>query len=801
MSLGERLASLGFDPLGFAFWLADALIVLALASALSARLAGRTGGATRILLALVTLALALVTLTALGLGFTGLLGPAGFLSVHLALLVVGAFLTGARTWRSGARRLAALSAQSVGDVARGIARVVGPAASRPERFLSLVVFGVLGSTAVLAALSPPLNGDTLGYRLPRIAWWLQEGRLGHIAAFDLGDARVNYVTFGADLVMLWVVGFFRHGFPLVELPQLVGGVLAGAATYRLTLELGLSRVAALASVVLLLGMPNVCAQLLTAQTDLYTSGCAAAFLVFMLISLRSGRRADWALAGAALGLAVGAKGTMFYWAPGLLLLLAAAAVLARTSLRAVLRGVLLAGLVALPLGGAAYALNLLHYGTPFSPPGAIGQVHVQPQSSRLHFAGVNGLAYAWQLLEPTSNPPFVRGPVTAAFEAGAKEIMRLGSVRPPFPGFASRFEAALQAMRDHPWHEDFLSMGVLAATLAAVGGLRALAGLRRRAPAPGDRLAVALLASVAAFLLVFCLFQAWTSHKYRYFVLVAPPLAALAVRALTAPGRRPRAGAKAFAVAAVGVQAFMAVLVPLASPENGLPSLRELPRRTRLEREEARRLLDVAGPTPLKLCLGPMEGNGPIGFFLRGRVPHHLSFTPAAWLREAGSVRGFLDTSGCDALVLEPALLEVPLGDATLRFAGTQRRRGIVRPLRSGRAPEAVCLHSWGLHPTGWTRRRAMVRFDNWPRATMPLHLENPTPLERTVTLSTSATEMTLSLAPGESRDRLELPVATSDRLSLHVAPLYHPPNAPERGLGVYLVLPPSLVCREASGP
>jgi hypothetical protein len=312
---------------------------------------------------------------------------------------------------------------------------------------------------------------------------------------------------------------------------------------------------------------------------------------------------------------------------------------------------------------------------------------------------------------------------------------------------------------------------------------------------------VALLASVAAFLVVFCLFQAWTSHKYRYFVLLAPPLAVLAVRAFAAPGRPPGVGAKVFAVAAVGVQAFMAVLVPVVSPENGLPSLRELPRRASLLREEARGLLHAAGTAPQELCLGPMEGNGPVGFFLRGRIPHHLSFIPAAWLREAGSVRGLLDAAGCDALVLEPALLEVPLGNASLRLAEERRRLGIARPLPAGRTPEAVCLQSWGLRRNGWTRRRAMVRFDNWPRANLPLHLENPTPLERTVTLSTSATEVTITLGPGESRERLELPVATNDRLSLHVAPLYRPPNAPDRALGVYVRLPPSLVCRDTPRP
>jgi 4-amino-4-deoxy-L-arabinose transferase-like glycosyltransferase len=489
-------------------------------------------------------ALALVTVSGLVLGFLGTLGPAGFLSIHLALLGAVAALSGAGPWRSRARCLGRLIARPLGDVARGLARLAGPAASWPERLLSWAILGVFGLAVVLAALTPPLNGDTLAYRLPRIAWWLQEGHLGHIAAFDLSDARVNYTPFGPDLVMLWVVGFFPHGFPLIELPQLVGGALAGAGAYRLTLEVGLPRWAALAGVILLLGMPNVCVQLLTAQTDLYTAGCATAFLVFLLTALKAERTVDWILAGTALGLAVGAKGTMFYWAPGLLILLAVAALILRPDTRGLLRGMIAAGFVAVLLAGPAYVLSLRHYGNPFAPPVAIERVHVHPESSRLHLAAVNALTYAWQLLLPSSNFPFVRPPTSLAFEAGAEQIRALGEESPPFAGFVGNFEKNLVSMRRYMWHEDNLSMGVLAAILALIGGFRTLAGLRRGRRGRRGLLALALLASVAAFFVTFCLLQGWTPHKYRYFVLVAPVLAVLGARALAVP-RPPSGGVRA----------------------------------------------------------------------------------------------------------------------------------------------------------------------------------------------------------------------------------------------------------------
>ncbi len=800
MRLGEHLASLGFEPVGFALWLIDAFVVLVLASVLAASLGDRKGGAARTFLALGTLALALVTLTALGLGVAGQLHPAGFLIVHVTLLLTGPFVVAGGTWRCRVRKLATLGAQPLGEVERGLVRLLGPSATYPVRLLAVVIVGVLALSAVIAALSPPLNGDTLAYRLPRITWWLQESHLGHIEAFEHGDARVNYMPFGPDLIMLWVVGFFSHGFPLVELPQLVGGILAGAAVYRLALDLILPRWLALTSVVVFFGMPNVCVQLLTAQTDLYTAGCAAAFLVFVFAATRSGRPADFVLAGVALGLSVGAKGTVFYWAPGLLLLIAVFTVHVRTPPLAAVRGLLVAALVALPLGGATYLLNYLRYGNPFSPPATMGIVHVQPTSSRLYFAVVNGLGYGLQLLLPSSNPPSVRQPLAGVFDAGARRILQLGAEAPPFDGFAELFDGNIRSMRDLMWNEDNLSMGVLAALLAAIGGFRALAGVVRGRPRD-DWLAAAWLGSVGAFFATFCLLQGWSPHKHRYFVLVAPLLAVLAARAVAAPGERPRPFAQTLGIAVAGIHFVMAALVPLANPHNGLPSLRESPRAAQLRQEEATALLGALGHAPRVVCLGPMAGNGPIGHFLRGEVHHQLAFVSMGQLREAGSVETLLNASGCGALIMQADLLDVPLGKASLHFAGTRRVMSIARPTPPDRGPEAVCVDYWGLKPNGWTRRRAMVRFDNWRRPTLPLSLGNPTPLERTVTLSTSATEITLTLAPGESRDDLRLPVASRDRLDLSVTPLYYPPNLRGRALGIELGLPASLVCREAPRP
>lgn len=781
------------DARGLLLLALDGLLVAALACVLRSRLALAGEGAARAVLSTGTLALGLVTVTGLALGFAGRFSPVRFLAVHALLVAIAPLVLAPRSWATGARRAAGAVVQAARDVRDGAARSLRPPASPAERAAALLVLAVLALAAAPAALTPVVNSDTLAYRLPRIAAWMQEGRVGHFAAFDAYDDRCNYIAFGADLVMAWVAGFFARGFPLVKLVQLGGGVLASAATWALARHAGFTRAASLAAVVVLLGMPNLAAQLTSSQTDLYTTGVAAAALVFLLDGARSGRRSDYLLGGVALGLAVGAKGTLFYWLPGLTVPLAIAHRPRRARPAGWARGAAVAGAAALLAGASPYALNLRSYGSPFSPPAAARLVHVAPSSSRAHFAAFNGAAYLWQLLEPSSNPPLVAALAARAFVPLGDRLAAWAERSPPAPGVLERFVPELTRLPLLPLHEDILSTGLIAAALAALGALRAAAALLRGRAAPKDAFLVALAFAVVAFLVLFCSLQAWSAHKFRYFVLLGPAVAVLALRGLRRPGAVPGRAATVLAGAAVLAQGAMALRVLALSERNGWRALlAPSPAVVRLL-GESRVALDFLGREPLRLCL-VHEG----GHFLRGGVPHRYVFASRGQVEAAGSAEAALATLGCDAMVLAPVGPGSRLGDVRIGPRGPERRVVTVRPLAAGEEPDGLCVETYGLHASGWTERHAWVRLENWRRPTLRLRLENPAPVDRTVALRTSLVRFAVPVA-ADGQATVDVATAGADRLRLTASPPF--PRAEGAPGGLRLTLPPQLDCQGALLP
>ncbi len=197
----------------------------------------------------------------------------------------------------------------------------------PEYLLTACILIILGFFLVLAIGTLPMNYDSNTYRLSRVAYWLQEQNISH---FQTNDQRQNFMAQNADLVMLWLISFFRYGFPLVHVTQFFGGLLGCAAVYEFCRGFGFSRLWRLGAVITFLGIPNAATQFFTSQTDLFTTGCLVAGLYFLFQALHQHQCQFWSLFGVGLGLAIGAKGTVFYWGPGLLWLFICWGWIART---------------------------------------------------------------------------------------------------------------------------------------------------------------------------------------------------------------------------------------------------------------------------------------------------------------------------------------------------------------------------------------------------------------------------------------------------------------------------------------
>src|SRR6266508_2958549 len=184
---------------------------------------------------------------------------------------------------------------------------------------------------VLATTTVPNNWDALTYHLSRAAAWYQQGSLGWLDAHTL---RENIFPPNAEIEALFTM-VFTHGDRLTALPQYVAELALLVAIFGIARRLGFGRADAVFASLLFATLSEVVLQ---------------------------ATRADTALTGLALGLALGTKLTAVYALPVLALL----AVL--TLPRRRLAGLAAASAVAfVAVGSFAYVENVVHGHGPLGP--------------------------------------------------------------------------------------------------------------------------------------------------------------------------------------------------------------------------------------------------------------------------------------------------------------------------------------------------------------------------------------------------------------------------------------------------
>ena len=212
----------------------------------------------------------------------------------------------------------------------------------------LVAVGLAAAYVVVLALAtPPVTWDSLRYHLTRAALWRQDGAVGYIA--DAYDTRLNANPPNAEVLQTFVLELARDE-TLTAFVQFSAWLACFAAVVALARRIGLTRAEAAFGGAVFLLLPIVVLQSSTTQNDLVVASLLLAATVF---ATRDSWR-ELALAGVAVGLAVGTKVTVVYAAPIVL-----AVVLLSEPRRAWARRT-----AALAVGTAAgaywYGLNTLH---------------------------------------------------------------------------------------------------------------------------------------------------------------------------------------------------------------------------------------------------------------------------------------------------------------------------------------------------------------------------------------------------------------------------------------------------------
>jgi len=222
-----------------------------------------------------------------------------------------------------------LGAATLGLVARflpGPTAPVVPVGLAGESRSRLLTFGVPGILSLIlaanlrmAAVYPPNNYDSLTYHLPRVMYYLGQNSLAH---FETADIRQVYFSFNYNLLQL---SCFIYGPPTqaINFLNVAAWVLTGFGVYRVSRLCGCSFNASLFATGLALTATEVLAQATSTTLDLPTAAALLAVIVFVLRWLRTQRRTDAALAGLAAGLAGGAKLTVVFFGPAVVVLLLA----------------------------------------------------------------------------------------------------------------------------------------------------------------------------------------------------------------------------------------------------------------------------------------------------------------------------------------------------------------------------------------------------------------------------------------------------------------------------------------------
>lgn len=219
---------------------------------------------------------------------------------------------------------------------------------------------VLALTAVVAAgllyelfivlTTPPNTWDSLAYHLPRAVEWFQRHAVEYIP--NAPTERMNAFQPNAEILILYVMAV-AHNDLLVELPQWVAGVAVLFAVYGSARRAGAERPAAAFAGLLTLTLTEFALESVTTQNDLVAAALTAACAYFAL----GGRRADAALAGIALGAALGTKLTVALALPALVLLAFAAGGVPR-----VVRVGVASAVAFLAVGFYGFGLNLVETG-------------------------------------------------------------------------------------------------------------------------------------------------------------------------------------------------------------------------------------------------------------------------------------------------------------------------------------------------------------------------------------------------------------------------------------------------------
>ncbi|HIP38573.1 MAG TPA: hypothetical protein EYG88_04195 [Desulfocapsa sulfexigens] len=804
--ISKQMDLLGLDWSGFFFLGIDILLLISISATLLILSGLNTKNAAELCVLLGLTSLGVVIFSVILCGVSYLLNWKNLLISHV-LIWGGVHIACTRGTGQGLVSTAVINIkQTLGPIIHSLHTTLIPRERKIVYYVNAVLLAavifLLVYYIIPAAFTLPLNFDSNDYRLSRVGYWLQEA---NVWQFQTNDIRQIVMPPNCDLAMLWITSFFKEGYPLVHLMSYFGGFLVCCSIYAICQQLKFPKHFCLIAVLIWLGIPNSASQMLTSQTDLFTTGALMAGLYCFYMAVRHSKYNYYIYAGLGIGLSIGAKSTVFLWGPGLLFLcLAIVAGRVKTlDWKVFIKGTALLILFMVLSGGFVYGQNFIRYGNFLGPSRVVASIHdsrepivkedgVRKPMSKTAFVALRGQAYFWQIFEPSSNLNVIRPLTDLAFNYLENDIYETNATLKS--SFVSMFKTAASWLRTSRLSEDYVSFGAVVFFLMLSGGIFALG--RSLHIRDSQSIAVTILfVSVLLYMLFFCWIVGWTVHRYRYAVLVTPFLAVIGMYFLSVCSVvSKRFGSSLALIASVSVvlyQIVMSVNVANNSRAHGWISFR-FPERVYsyvYYWRDARHLTDLLPENIQRLGLVLSKGSWKSMFYRTGRDIKSYTIPVKGTIN---ATHGFLKEKKVDALITKK-LSSIAIKDSFNLLPSLVNTYQALIPT-GGSEDRRTWLIPNGSWSDGWVKLRGEVRIGNWESDVFSVQLCNPAPVDETISMKSSVYHYENVIKANSECEKIDIPVNDNDLISWRIKPGYHPwkkAGATEtRSLGIQIKFP-----------
>jgi hypothetical protein len=487
----------------------------------------------------------------------------------------------------------------------------------------------------------------------------------------------------------------------------------------------------------------------SSQSDLTITAMLWSAILLAFVALKNKLLVPLILAGFCFGVAIGCKGTVIYFLPGLLVFALGYLWIERVSLKNVLWFVLFLVVGVILLGSQRYWMNYQEFGNPVAPKDEIERVQGGVDTDRIKFTTTNLYLYGLQLFLPDSNPDVIKNWTGSLLKEGTDYIENTVTVNPHYSDFQATWNRLKSELtpKDHI-DEINASFGLPIVTMSFLGMILLFPMVADRDKRKNGLHLLLLSLATISFFVVFAALSYWTTHKFRYFILALPVISLLAIHLV----QFVKGKLQSVIVAILGILFFLAPLQITNVSINGIGTVFfEYPYGQLERRIDAENLVENLS-TKANEILIRNDYHSWVSPYVRASNDRALKFrlvshTPEDLPEDSVAIEHVSRTDP------ETSMLSAQ----PLRFSSSSLIRKQIKPEMRAMV-KGVCIYQMrGIYPGGRTRIAFGFSWLNIANAPFYLQLRNPHNHTLQLIVQTNSNDRVINLYPEETGRKLEL--------------------------------------------